>query len=983
MDNHRTALGREQSQDDQSSDGSFDSDSSFTDEEHEESDWSLIGSQPRSVPAFGSSFHVGSLTVGSSLSQFMHVPDTPKQSDFRRHGSQRSPRRLRRRRRASEAADEDQPTPLLSVQSSPARYSNKASSAEVPLVSTSGATPVGASEMQPLLKKRTRHSSTSSDVTQSVKPGCLGRFGMDRESLVKGLIFGLVNSIILVPVMISFAQIIFRDEYFQSPDRMPYLIKLVMLSSTVHQLCFTLFSSLDFAVGQVQDAGLIFLSTMSSSIVHSLHKELEHESDSEREAVILATTLCWLAMSTAMLGAAVWLTGKLKLASLVQYLPMPVVGGYLAYIGLYCLEAGLSLMSQTSVSTIKEWGQLFTHDRVLLMLPGVLLGVALFIILGRFRHYAVLPCCLMTIPVVFHIILAAGGWSLDDARASLTTGWLAPTSAETDFWLVWKHYDFSKIRWHCYPQLIPTWLAMYFVVTFSSSLDVAAIQMELGTPLNFNKELKMVGISNFCSGITGGFTGSYIFSQTLFTMRASISNRFCGWVIITCQCIIFVLPISILAYVPKLFFGAILTFISLDLLTSWLWHSRLLMHWTEYLIVWATFGAMCGLNLEFGMLIGIGVAILVFLVQYANTSALSRVYKGSNVVRGFEQRKLLLPARSSIVAMELHGYLFFGSSVNIMNELKQHVIVERDEVLDNPLASKKQTDVAEDQDSPYMRLMNTKKLPPLSDDETLTRFVILDFENVPGVDATAVRTCFLGLRQLFTQYDVDMVFTNQTEAMQKLFRTYGLIAPAEQPDALGYLRSFPTLEEGMEWCEDQLLGELSGETTHPRSMIFQSPGLEGFLKAYNPNPLLDLTGIDQYAELVTYKPGEQIFSAGDSADNVYFLHFGEVSLFRFEDTATAGRREVKVWIRDTASKDSRKRVLRFDQGGVIGTISFFLNTARVLSAEALTDCGLFRITRAHYEDMLGEAPHLAAAVQTAVVKSLSLTVSQSYHAIVN
>lgn len=48
------------------------------------------------------------------------------------------------------------------------------------------------------------------------------------------------------------------------------------------------------------------------------------------------------------------LAGYLKLAALVQYLPLPVVGGYLAFIGLYCLEAGLSLMS----------GEQVPHDRV-------------------------------------------------------------------------------------------------------------------------------------------------------------------------------------------------------------------------------------------------------------------------------------------------------------------------------------------------------------------------------------------------------------------------------------------------------------------------------------------------------------------------------------------------------------------------------------------------------------------------------------------
>jgi SulP family sulfate permease len=71
---------------------------------------------------------------------------------------------------------------------------------------------------------------------------------------------------------------------------------------------------------------------MTSSIVSHTQGQ-DHD-------VVMATTLCWLAMSTALLGVAVWLIGKLKLAVVVQYLPMPVIGGYLAFIGLFCFEAG-------------------------------------------------------------------------------------------------------------------------------------------------------------------------------------------------------------------------------------------------------------------------------------------------------------------------------------------------------------------------------------------------------------------------------------------------------------------------------------------------------------------------------------------------------------------------------------------------------------------------------------------------------------------
>jgi SulP family sulfate permease len=44
---------------------------------------------------------------------------------------------------------------------------------------------------------------------------------------------------------------------------------------------------------------------------------------------------------------------------------------------------------------------------------------------------------------------------------------------------------------------------MIFVVALSSSLDVAAIELELNSPLDYNHELKTVGISNIISGLTG------------------------------------------------------------------------------------------------------------------------------------------------------------------------------------------------------------------------------------------------------------------------------------------------------------------------------------------------------------------------------------------------------------------------------------------------------------------------------------------------
>lgn len=55
-----------------------------------------------------------------------------------------------------------------------------------------------------------------------------------------------------------------QDETYEA--YLPQLAKLAFLSSAVHQTVFLLCSTLPFAVGQVQDVGLIFLSAMASSI---------------------------------------------------------------------------------------------------------------------------------------------------------------------------------------------------------------------------------------------------------------------------------------------------------------------------------------------------------------------------------------------------------------------------------------------------------------------------------------------------------------------------------------------------------------------------------------------------------------------------------------------------------------------------------------------------------------------------------------------
>jgi len=152
---------------------------------------------------------------------------------------------------------------------------------------------------------------------------------------------------------------------------------------------------------------------------------------------------------------------------------------------------------------------------------------------------------------------------------------------------------------------------MIFVVALSSSLDVAAIELDLGNPLDYNKEINTVGIANMVSGLTGGYTGSYIFSQTIFSMRSGITSRWCGYVIALNEFISIALPFSVLAFLPNFFFGSLLIMICADLMWEWLWDVREKVSRAEYVVAWSTFILIQIMGVEYGIIAG----VVLFLIM--------------------------------------------------------------------------------------------------------------------------------------------------------------------------------------------------------------------------------------------------------------------------------------------------------------------------------------------------------------------------------
>ncbi|KAG6960113.1 hypothetical protein JG688_00009756, partial [Phytophthora aleatoria] len=432
------------------------------------------------------------------------------------------------------------------------------------------------------------------------------------QGVVHAVLAGVVVSIVLCPVMIGFATMIFSHPDFS--ETLPMLTKLVFASSTMHQLVITSLSPLPFAIGQVQDTGVIFLASMASSIMTELGSTVPLV---ER----IATVLVHLSISTMLVGVGLILTGKAKLASLVQYLPTPVIGGYLAYVGFFMVKGGVSLTTGVSLASVHGWAVLMSSSHSLTLLaPGLIGGIMLSILTSRFLHFAVFPYCILILPASFFFVVWISSYTLDDARAA---GFLEDNGAGVPVMEVYELFDLNHIHWSVMPAQLPTMLSMFVMIAFASSLDIASICMGTTSSMNYNAQLQTVGMSNLVSGLTGGYTGSYIFSQTLFTSRfrpsAAAESRFpgitrlVGVTLAACEFAIVMTPVSLMAIVPKFLFGAVMIFIGIDLLKTWL----------------------------LGLATGITLAATSFLVEYAKVQDVRIVHKTSNAIRNADQHALL------------------------------------------------------------------------------------------------------------------------------------------------------------------------------------------------------------------------------------------------------------------------------------------------------------------------------------------------------
>ena len=326
-----------------------------------------------------------------------------------------------------------------------------------------------------------------------------------------------------------------------------------------------------------------------------------------------------------------------------------------------------------------------------------------------------------------------------------------------------------------------------------------------------------------------------------------------------------------MSYIPKFFFAATLIFIAFDLMLEWI----VFMYWKllfrEYCIVLGSFVLIVGYGLQFGMLLSILLAGIAFVWSYSRTSKLNVqvITQQSNMLATTEDKIRQKQAHREIRTLTLHGFIFFGSAKNIVNDVLNNVNVHRsnnseecngsssssssnngrhffeeeqkesgiDLLLQSssllinaamPQTIKSSRIILQDRNKkgPICTLLESLQQETNTKSNTTnpnnnnnnnnnsssnrieaeenptapkfpTRVLILNFKRCHGMDATAVKSCFVVLNQLCTKHNVTVICCSASSEIQFLLNANELTC--WQPG------TFSNIEQALVFAENLVL----------------------------------------------------------------------------------------------------------------------------------------------------------------------------------
>ncbi len=525
--------------------------------------------------------------------------------------------------------------------------------------------------------------------------------------------------------------------------------------------------------------------------------------------------------------------GVLKLGQLIVYMPYPVVSGYLSGVGLY-IVAGQVPKFLGVPKNLHFWQSLAAPAAW--QWQGITVGaVTILVMLFAPRITRVVPQAILGLlgGVASYFALALVDPALFELEGnplvigSLLNGSGGFVDAITQRWQAISGVGLEQILQIAVPAL--TLAALLCIDTLKTCVVLDALTR---TRHNSNRELMAQGLGNVASAVLGGVPGAGAMGPTLVNISSGAQTRLSGVLEGVMALAAFLVLGSVISWVPVAALAGILMVIGVRMIDrhsfGFLKHRSTIM---DFAVVAAVVVTALTVSLIAASGVGVVMAVLLFVREQIGGTIVRRKAYGNQTfskrVRTHEEMEILMARGSRVVAVELQGSIFFGTTNQLFlaleSELKTH------------------------------------------------DYVILDMRRVQTIDVTAAHMLEMFDDMLAERRGL-LIFSHLPENlpsgrdMVQYFDQVGLARP------LSAARVFPELDDALEWVEDRLIQEAGLENGEERPLELHE--LELF-KNRKPETLAVL---DQRMQRRLYKAGQKIFGRGDAGDELFIIRRGSVRI---------------------------------------------------------------------------------------------------------
>ncbi|KAF2430527.1 hypothetical protein EJ08DRAFT_588970 [Tothia fuscella] len=678
--------------------------------------------------------------------------------------------------------------------------------------------------------------------------------------------------------------------------------------------------------------------------------------------VVMATVITSYALSSILTGIIFLLLGLFRLGDLVSFFPRSILLGCIGGVGVFLfltgveVSAGLDSNMDWDMDTLQRL--IYPSTLVLWIIPLVF-ALLLMLIRHFLKHPVVMPAFFIALTGIFYIVFAAlPNVSLQDLQDH---GWVfAAPGKDVPFYNFYSYYNFKLVNWSAVLQAVPTMFALSFFGIIHVPINVPALGVAVQEDdVNINRELFGHGISNALSGFVGSIQNYLVFANSRLFIQNGGNSRAAGILLAFATGGVWIAGPAMIGYIPILIVGTLIFMLGIEMIQEALWDTFGKLHTLEYLMVLAITLVMGFHDFVVGIVLGIVLACLIFVVQTSRISAIRATYSGtiaeSTVRRHPVQRRFLHAVGSQIKVAKLAGYLFFGTIVAVEKQIR-HLLA--DEFFDRQ---------------------------PI-------RYLILDLLHVTGIDFSAAEA-FVRMNRILRMRDVEMVLSgvSMTGEMGESLIMVGLLEEGDDPKCPPP-KIFYDLNQALEACENELLiafkrrSEAIAEQKDAKAIsmtipriggggnfedLMNSPRRDHVQEAANttlenhdltipsrwqnfaqPLPLIlqtfqDLTKKDldfwhrvvPYFERREYPAGAVLYSRGDEPDGFYLLEEG---ILRAEyELEQGGYYESIV------------------AGTTCGELPFFSETDRTGTVVAEKDCVAWLLTKDRWKALEKDLPEVA------------------------